>query len=159
MLTVRGVAKATAKSLAGEFSFERIQEKVRFVDWLLARGDKRISGNAPGFLVTAIRNDYVMPKDFAKALLGRPNIKPATPSKAMPLPKPEGDQAVQDYLAKLDEAGRKNLEAAAVKAADPLTADGYRRSLKRGGPAFAAYQRLVVERFVREILRAQNAAA
>lgn len=151
-LVVRGVSASVAKELAETFPAKRIAEKIAFLDWLIARRDKRVSSNPAGFLVAAIRNDYAIPKDFSRSQVSQASTKQKAAPKPASLPKLEKDQAVQEYLGTLSVAEQSKLEVAAVCAADALTADGYHRSQKSGGPAFAIYQQLVVERYVRQLL-------
>lgn len=148
-LVARGVSKSTAASLNKDFHAARIEEKLAIFDWLVTRRDKRVSANAPGFLVAAIRNDYVAPKDFRKS---RPT---KLPSPAMEtkrnesVPVVEPDTVVEAYLGTLTAEQRSELEGAAIAAADSLTADGYWRTKSTGGPAFHAYQRLVISSYLK----------
>lgn len=138
------MAKSTAASLNKDFPAARIEEKLAIFDWLVTRRDKRVSTNAPGFLVAAIRNDYAAPKDFRKS---KPTKLPSPVDEAKrdeSFPVVEPDGVVEAYLATLTAEQYAELEAAAVAAADPLTAEGYRRTKKTGGPTFAAYQRMVL---------------
>src|SRR5262249_15391584 len=57
-LTRRRINRRVAQSLAMSFSDRHIAEKIKMHDRLIAKGDKRISKNPPGFLAAAIRNDY-----------------------------------------------------------------------------------------------------
>ncbi|WP_442483394.1 replication initiator protein A [Aeoliella sp. SH292] len=148
-LVDRGVSKSTAAALIREFSAPRIEEKIGVFDWLTSRRDKRISANAPGFLVTAIRKDYAAPKDYRKSKQQKPPPRAATVTMDEAVTKVEWDACVEEYLAPLTMRQRIELEAAAVAAADPHTAEGYRRSLDSGGPSFVAYQRMVISRYVR----------
>jgi hypothetical protein len=66
-LVERGIERTTADDLVRGFAAESIAEKLEFFDWLVARQDKRVATNPPGFLVAAIRNRYPLPKDYLKA--------------------------------------------------------------------------------------------
>ena len=145
----RGISKSTAISLVKQFAAERIEEKLAIFDWLVERRDKRVSSNAPGFLVAAIRKDYAAPKDFRKSKPLTPHPRVAEVSPCESVVQSQFDGAVEVYLATLSAEQRAELEAAAVVDADPLTAEGYRRTQKTGGPTFVAYQRIVVNRYLR----------
>lgn len=150
-LVTRGIAKSSAKKLVQEFPTERIEEKLRYFDWLTSRKDKRVSANAPGFLVAAIRNDYALPKDFWKSQSKKPQKTPAVAPVKKTTADEDSNQDVQDFLASLTPEQMTRIEALALEAADPLTADGYKRSQESGGPAFLAYQRMVVASYVRNL--------
>jgi len=146
-LVDRGVAKTTAVALVKEYSATLVEEKLSVFDWLIARRDKRVSTNGPGFLVSAIRKDYAAPKDYRRSMTKSQPLQPIAAMHVEPIQSSQED-AVQAFLAKLTPEQHSELEAAAVATADPLTAEGYRRSRLSGGPTFAAYQRMVFERYL-----------
>lgn len=147
-LIAKGVAKSTAENLVVEFPSKQLEEKVRYVDWLISRKDRRTPANIPGFLVSAIRNDYPLPKECSKA--NRTKCKSA-PQFAMPSETTQPlNTEISDYLEKLTPTEMASLESAALKAAGPIMADGYSRSRKIGGPAFKAYRLMVLERYIRQ---------
>jgi hypothetical protein len=152
-LVERGVAKLTAASLSKDYPATRIEEKLAIFDWLVTRRDKRVSTNAPGFLVAAIRKDYSAPKDYPKAKPVKSPPRTAEAPHCDPVPQTQSDSIVEGYLATLTSEQRAELESAAVAAADPLTAEGYRRTKKSGGATFAAYQQMVVDKYVQALLR------
>lgn len=62
VLVSRGVLPRIAAELVASYPAERIAEKLRLVEWLGGRNDKRLLQNPGGFLVAAIRDDYGLPK-------------------------------------------------------------------------------------------------
>jgi hypothetical protein len=67
-LVERGVNNRIAKTLVNRGVHSRIRTKIEVYDWLIQNGDKRISKNGAGFLVTSIRSDYGDPSEYlAKA--------------------------------------------------------------------------------------------
>lgn len=64
VLTSRGVTPATASALVSAFSESHVRVKVEAFDWLLSRGDRRVSKNPAGYLTESIRKDYAPPKGF-----------------------------------------------------------------------------------------------
>lgn len=156
-LIERGIAKSTASSLVEAFPPERIEEKIQFTDWLNARKDKRALKNAAGFLVAAIRSDYPLPNDFLKT------VRKACSNGAIATPQPtreeHPDSPIEQHLATLSPKELEQLEAAAIESADPITAEGYRRSRKAGGPTFNAYRRMAIERYLSERIASQKKAA
>ncbi|HMP04858.1 MAG TPA: hypothetical protein PJ982_00780, partial [Lacipirellulaceae bacterium] len=147
-LVERGVAKSTAASLSRDYPAARIEEKLAIFDWLVARRDKRVSTNAPGFLVAAIRKDYAPPKDFRKSTPTKLPLPLREPKPVKSVPGIESVGVIEAYLAKLTAEQRADLEQTAVAAADPLTAEGYRRTRSAGGPTFAAYQKIVLRHYL-----------
>jgi hypothetical protein len=63
-LAARGVSPITALELTEKVLAERIEAKLEVYDWLVARKDKRVSKNPPGFLVKSIREDFASPRGF-----------------------------------------------------------------------------------------------
>jgi hypothetical protein len=63
-LTARGVAPSTACNTVRDFPAERIRAQLEVFDYLVAHQDAKVSRNPPGFLVSAIRNEYAPPKNF-----------------------------------------------------------------------------------------------
>ncbi len=63
-LIARGVTLSTAVELVGKFSPERIQQQLEVFDWLVSQREPRIRRSPAGFLVSAIRGEYVPPRDF-----------------------------------------------------------------------------------------------
>lgn len=156
-LVTRGVVKSTAEQLVREFLPDRVEEKLQYVDWLVSRKDRRAPANIAGFLVVAIRKDYPLPKDFLKMVHKKPRSEPVATPKGNPEQSP--DTAVDQYLADLSPAELEELESAAIQSSDPITAEGYHRSRKAGGPAFNAYRRMAIERYLRERMASQTKAA
>jgi len=66
-LIARGLHASTARELIGQFSEERIREKISLLDFLAAKGGDRKPKNPAGFLASAIREDYRPPSDYKAA--------------------------------------------------------------------------------------------
>ncbi|HZZ26695.1 MAG TPA: plasmid replication initiator TrfA [Pirellulales bacterium] len=73
-LVQRGVHSQTAHNLVASCPETQIREKLAWFDWLVRRADQRISRNAPGFLVNAIRKNYVVAKRFVERASGNQRI-------------------------------------------------------------------------------------
>ncbi len=65
-LVTRGVTAAVARELVEDRTLgeARIREKIELLDWLLAQKDSQPPRSPGGWLVQAIRNDYLPPKNF-----------------------------------------------------------------------------------------------
>jgi len=127
-LTCRGIAVKAAAELVFKFSHERVTEKIELHDWLLERKDKRIDGNPAGFLVAAIRSDYVMPKGFKSKAQRERELKENDERRSKAEEVKRRAQAKQDrqleirlwrvrqYLATLDECKRRRFIEKAIAA-------------------------------------------
>ena len=63
-LVERGVTPAIAVELARQFPVDLVREQIEAFDWLVKRGDKKLSRNPAGYLVKAIQDGYEVPKGF-----------------------------------------------------------------------------------------------
>lgn len=140
MLISRGVAECIAEQFAKEYPRERIEEKVRFFDTLMGNNDSRVLKNPAGFLVSAIRDDYAVPKTRARAAGSgkRPGLKSETVPSA-PAPKNEmggrrETSADADRIARLrayeqplTAVEKQELERRAVASANTFEQQTYER--------------------------------
>jgi plasmid replication initiation protein len=134
-LTRRGVSKTTATSLTQSFAANHIEGKIALHDELLAKRDRRISRNPPGFLASAIRDNYQV------ANWSSQNAPPARaknrPSKDRTTPAPvptsiETERTVQltkvrAYWSQLSDAEKQELESQAVASGNPFHVASYKR--------------------------------
>lgn len=176
MLVQRGIEPGTADDLIKNCRAESIAAKLMFFDWLMARRDKRISANPPGFLVAAIRNDYPLPKDYLKTRnvpnrtsaprrdenqqdrrlenSGAPRVRQrraVAPTSAVPVVA-IAENEIGSYLQRLSADQMARFEVNALGHADPVVVDGYYRSKKSGDSTHELYRRMVLEREVRRLL-------
>ena len=63
-LIARGVTASTAEQTAANYPAERIMTQLEVFDWLVEQKDPKVSRNPAGFLITAIKSEYVPPKGF-----------------------------------------------------------------------------------------------
>ncbi|OYW20930.1 MAG: hypothetical protein B7Z55_06440 [Planctomycetales bacterium 12-60-4] len=122
-LTTRGLRATIAAELVRTFPAQQIAEKIELHDWLIERNDKRISQNAAGFLATAIREDYKLPKGFiSKAERDKRRELAAQQEQAAALARQEQSeqsatrQAAISYWEALPADERAALESAAIAA-------------------------------------------
>lgn len=125
-LTERGVAKKVASELVAKHSEDRIAEKVELHDWLLARKDERIGKNPAGFLTSAIRDDYPLPKGFkprgvreaekaaAEERKRKREAEAAAEERERQAEEEARSQALRSFLAGLSEEHREAFIAEAV---------------------------------------------
>lgn len=63
-LVQRGVTPSTAEHTAANYPPEQIMSQLEVFDWLVTQKDPKVSRNPAGFLVSAIKSEYVAPKGF-----------------------------------------------------------------------------------------------
>jgi Replication initiator protein A len=118
---------AVAFLTSPEYPDEWLQEKIEVHDWLIERGDPRISKSAPGYLVMSIRKRYSRPEEFstrAERLTAQTKAREHEAQRAeQERQRQEREKArydadvqkVYDYLASLpNDAAREELEQQAV---------------------------------------------
>lgn len=158
-LILRGVEATVANELVAEFAAERIAEKLRFVDWLTARGGRRSPKNPAGFVVSAIRENYPLPPDYRKELsraakqTPRSNTaakKPRTSLQEKPgyadakLPEDE----LRVFLDSLGPAELEVIEKKALNTATATEVASYERLRITNAELFAALRNNLVRKFV-----------
>ncbi len=66
-LARRSIHPETASDLARQHPADHIQLKLEVFDWLVAKEDKRVAQNPPGYLIASIHKNYPTPKGFVSA--------------------------------------------------------------------------------------------
>ncbi len=155
LLVERGVSRARAGELCRQFPAERIAEKVRYLDWLVAKQDRRVAKNPPGFLIEAIRQDYPLPRELDDHC-GRPSQPSrSTRPRAMPVERLRQAESVANdadfdqFWATLDESSRGEHERLAIAAAESFHATTYHRLRAAGGALFDSFRRELIANHLR----------
>ncbi len=127
-----------------QFSEPRIFEKIRLFDELSRKQGKRVSKNAPGFLVASIREDY----SSTKAVQTQTRTHVATtvgkalePSKAEKAHSKEAEQALQQFEIfwnGLTDAEQSAFDLEALSRADKFSAKQYDSNREGKGSLFKA---------------------
>lgn len=155
-LESRGVSSKVAAELSLQFAPEKVQEKLELFDWFLARNDKRMGENPAGFLVKAIREDYVLPKGF-KTTAKREEEQAASASKKA---RAAAEKDLKETLRKRAEENRRQplwdywnglsaeeqseLELEAVEQSDSFRRKRYLASQQSGNLESAAMYREMI---------------
>lgn len=142
-LMQRGLSPETAQEFVDQHSADAIAEKIAFHDWLLKRGDKRISKRPAGFLAQSIRKKYPLPEDYLTSLRreGKHTSTKAanTPSEAKERTEPSDStkrDAVRAFLATLSSSELEGLEVRALAGGSKLHVEAYHRLKPNGGRLF-----------------------
>ena len=121
----RGVTQATARTLVRDFPAAVIIAKREVFDWLVAKGDRRVSLNPAGYLAKSIVDDFAPPRGFktqAQLAIEREKALQAAQERSAERSRVRQSQAadnaanakVDAFLAKLAPGRRTELEAEAI---------------------------------------------
>ena len=149
-LSDRGVTPSVATELVRDYPHELIEMQMEVLDRLRQAKERESIRNPAGYLVKSIRDGYLPPANL---------MAKKTNAKRYPEPKPvfaetidPNDQAIAAYLNSLSKEESDALELEALARAGQHLAQGYQRSMQAGGPTFAVYRRMVLEREVKRLL-------
>jgi hypothetical protein len=154
-LVRRGVTESVAQRLAREHAPDRIQSKIAVFDGLIARKDKRVSKNPPGYLVQSIREDYQAPRDGGANDL--PRRRPPAMKQVRPSGRPvcgradsQEEQVAKDYWNGLSPAAQRVVEADAMASAPRILAEGFARAKESGNSRLSEeYRQGILLRYLR----------
>jgi hypothetical protein len=137
-LTSRGVWADLAPSLAEALPEAEIRRYIELHDWLLGRGDKRISRNPAGFLAASIASRFPLPKDFPGRAEAPKSTPPSRVTTSVSDPRRETGEVteLEKSIFRLTDDERRSLEAEAVRQAEPFVAATYERLKQAGGSLF-----------------------
>lgn len=166
-LNERGVIPRIAEETVRKFPAARIKTQIEVFDWLRAKADARVQRNPPGFLVSAIREEYAPPREFASSSEVAKR-EPATAERDRQMQdrqcqrealrqtnEHECEQAVDKFWESLSAEEKTQVEAAAWADASP-----FQHSLARkGGSLATAVRRVVMAAYIRRRLQPSHAAA
>lgn len=152
-LVERGIGADGARALVANHSEERIREKLRLFDWLVARKDRRVSKNPPGFLTDAIRKNYPLPKDYREAATKRnkqasSQLKKPVVASHEPQPLSPEKQTLWDVFRGLPSETQQAIEEQAVTSASRIESDTYRRLQAKGGTLWEEFRQNMLLTFM-----------
>lgn len=154
-LTERGVTLSTAVELIQAHSPDRVVLQIEVLDWMASQKDARIQRNPAGYLVSAIRGDYVPPREFenrksqaelearanelrrkreAKAEKERLRVERSLEAQA---------EAISSFWISLSDDERERLEAEAILSASPFE----QGLLEKGGSLATATRQKLLDGF------------
>ncbi|MBX9792582.1 MAG: replication initiator protein A [Pirellulales bacterium] len=155
-LMKRGLSPETAREFVEQHSAEVIADRIALHDWLLERGDKRISKRPAGFLAQSIRKKYPLPEDYVAELrrgqtvqvAQRPQgpLNAAEPAAAVPDPDRERCLA---YFGTLSAADQVAIESEALAGASRVHEESYARLKAAKGPLFEEIRERIIVSYLR----------
>jgi hypothetical protein len=160
----RGVTPAIALDLVAHFKPDRIQAQLEVFDTLAAAKDKRVSKNPAGFLVKAIQKDYLKPKDVETPTEKRQKAERKTQAEqraAEAAAKREAAEKarlaaerapLEAYWDALTPAQQRELEAEAVRTAEPWIREKLTGKGAKPSALADAYRRAAIDRLIRQRL-------
>lgn len=155
-LAARGVTPSVAAELVRTHPVEQIEKQIECFDRRLKTNSQEALRNPAGFLVKAIRGNFVTNEVGTTATSSvRPKRRREPKVKPQPIMN-SIDAQIAAYLGSLSPEELDKVEARALQSADALVLNGYHRSQKTGGVAHAAYRQMLLEREVRRLLSVEN---
>lgn len=149
-LVERGVTQKVALELVRQYDNASIQKTIDSFDKLVSSNDKKISKNPAGFLVAAIRNDFVIEPKKAPPQRRNSEPKPARPTPPTPhdLEMKKQQEEFSSYWNTLSETEKESFETAAVQKGDNFSVTQYKNGKVGRGPLFEAVrQNLLIKHF------------
>jgi hypothetical protein len=163
-LTARGISPASARRTVKQFDAKRIQTQLEVFDWLLARKDSRVGRNPPGFLVSAIREDYQPPTDYTSEVAAEDRAQEAAARRrsdeearqaaeaARCAAERDEEQHLAQFWQSLPNCERERAEEEALNTAPALA----RLLISQGGLAGSAAKQVALNAYARKRLTRTN---
>jgi hypothetical protein len=143
-LTAHGVTPSVATELVRDYPRELIERQMEVLDRLQQAKEREPIRNPAGYLVKSIREGYLPPSNMrAKNTSAKPTNESTT---IVPETLDPAREVIEVYLLSLSPQESEAMEIAALQGADTVLVEGYHRSKKAGGAAFAVYRRMLLER-------------
>lgn len=151
----RGVTRSAAVETVEKFPVERVQRQLEVFDWLMSRKDQRVQKNPAGYLVCAIRSEYLPPREFtngheradreakAKELVRKREARSERERIQAERRLQARQRAVEGFWASLSGEERDRLEAECLQAATSFE----QSLLEQGGSLGAATRAKLIEEF------------
>jgi len=159
-LVDRGVRQNVATRLVQQFPKDFILARIRLLDWLCARCDKRVSKSRPGFLVSSILREFPLPEDFEKVDAGSNasslNVEAVSVTQRVKqqdlIEERENDfrQRRTDFLNALSPESQLQLEEDALKTCNKFLLEQYRKNKERGGQLFEAARETILDQEIKK---------
>ena len=162
-LVSRGVTEKIARELVAEYPDERIRRQMEQADWLRESGKKKI-GAFGAYLVKAVRDDFAAPPGFelkaereAREAAAREQERLEAEEKRRQREQERREQAVQkkvsDYWLGLSVSEQRELDAAALDAAEPEVVENYRKFESARSPfANTLFRASIRDPYIRRLL-------
>lgn len=145
-LTARQVGEEMAVSLIKKYPEAYVREKLQFFDGLIAKSDKRIDKNPPGFLVAAIQKNFKAPLPKRKSP-SQADGKRARSSIPKACPTPE-EMKWLDVIARMETEESKQLISEAIKSASSFQVKTYERLKASKSRLLAEFERALLIGFL-----------
>lgn len=166
-LVKRGVSCGAARRTAQRYTAEGIRLQLEVFDWLVARSDPRVARNPPGFLISAIKEQYAPPREFVvqaereQQVLGarqrRQEAETRREDRARHREQQEHEQttAIKAFWAAVPEAQKASLETEALGEATAAQ----RKMMEQPGRIGAAARQAVLDAWALAAITRRASAA
>ena len=160
----RGVTPDTARQTVRQHLPEKIKSQIEVFDWMIARKDPKVSRNPPGFLISAIRGEYLPPRDFVSQQAQAKQARQAAARKRSAekrrqeriareqVNESKRERTIQTFWQSISEEQKGQIECEAL-----ANATVFQRKLMLGdGQSAAAARKAVMDAYVLSKLPGQN---
>jgi hypothetical protein len=163
-LIARGVSPSTARSTVKQHPATRIQPQLEVFDYLVAQKDAKVSRNPPGFLLSAIRGEYAMPKEFLDHAAQERRRQETADRRARETRRKDQQQAAQQakeearegaiaqFWQSLSSVERERMEQSAI---DHATS-AQQKMLGQGGTLAAATRKTLLDAYALKVMGEGN---
>ena len=167
-LIQRGVKPEVAVKSVKEKSAEFIQVKIEVVDWLVENKDKRVNKSPTGYLVSSIREEYGLPDGFeskatraqkeeAKRTIAQQEVEAAREKEKQKRRNAAIHKKVLAYWGGLSPVQQEELDATALREADPEAATEYCEQEAKGYDwAKSTFRICIRDPYIRKLLGLQE---
>lgn len=160
-LVQRGVTPSTAEQTAATYPAESIMAQLEVFDWLVAKNDPKVSRNPAGFLISAIKSEYVPPKGFEGREARERKAKAAAERKRRDEERQRlardaelareraREEAIRDFWNAQSDDGRRAMEREALSQATAIEQE----ILDRGGHFAEATRKTLLDAYAMRLLQ------
>ena len=161
-LSQRGVTPSSARETVRKYPAERIKAQIEVFDWMVARHDAKVSRNPPGFLISAIRDEYTPPPGFiSREEMGRRENQEAERKcqaeerrlkrqAAETAKEQEKEKLIEEFWDSVPSAERGRMEAEALGQANSFQ----RKCLSKTGPLGQATRKAILKAYALKRMKA-----
>jgi hypothetical protein len=162
-LTCHGITGKVAAAIVRDFDAQRIEEKIRLVEWLKEKKDSRITRNAAGFLVKAIQDNYPLPAEMTAAAPTSSREGVRAPKNSEQRTRRDNSEkalrsAIDAFWSSLSEDEKHSLEEDALRGGNKFLVRQYVTTKENGGPLFEAARSTLLDNEKKKRLPVAKAA-
>ena len=163
-LEKRGVDPAVAKEMCASLPQDKIEEKIAYFDHLQSSRPESMRKNPAGFLVSALKRDFVPSDDFQRAKVESENLEKAQRNadarkrqdELLEKKREEMEDAearkIEAFWKSLTQSEQERIEAEALRATDAFSRKQYESRKGEGGSLFKAVRNAILRSYLKKLL-------